>query len=215
MVTSVRTYGDALRFIQEAGMAFVFPDKRVSLPSLWGAVGGDPRSAMGEDDWEWTKQVARAWDLKDELGARRGAYFGRFLRGKGTLIALDLLAPLATLVRSDDNLLPAAREAYERLGRVGELSSLRLRESLRLHGAGGNAQFDKVLLQLYRRLLIATVGTDDSETHWPAAVVDRLEHAFPKVVSQAARFTREKAMARVRARLPDAPPRLLTSLAQR
>lgn len=216
----VRTYRDAVRFVNEAGLAFVFPDNRTPLPSLWGAVCGDPTREMDEEDWGWTRAVAKTWELKDELGARRGAWFGRLVRGKGTLVALDLLAPMAALVRDDypstvlgaGGLSALAREAHERLGNVGALSTLRLRESLRLHGSKGNAAFGKIMLELYRRLLVANVGVDDSETHWPAAVVDRFERAYPRVAREAATLARDEAIARVRRRLPEAEPRFLAMI---
>jgi len=208
----VRTHADAVKFVDAVGLAFVFPDNKTPLPSLWGAVCGNPAREMDEDDWGWTKQVAATWTLKDELGAKRRAYFGRVVRGKGTLVSLDLLTPLAALARDDDGLSAPAREAYDRLGNVGRLSTMRLRESLRLHGSKGNARFNRTMVELYRRLLVANVGTDDTETRWPAAVIDRLDRAHPAVVKAASRLARAEAVARIRARLPDATPRFLATL---
>ncbi len=207
----VQTLKDASAFVNAAGLAYVFPDNKNPLPSLWGAVSGDPMKEMDHDDWGWTKQVARTWELKDELGAKRKAYFGRFVRGKGTLIALDLLSPLMALIDGDD--LPSLpREAYDRLGNVGALTTFRLRESLRLHGKKGTQAFNKTMLALYRRLLIANVGADDSETRWPSAVIDRVDHAYPQVVRTSRTLKRDAAIAAIRKRLPKAGPRFLATI---
>lgn len=204
----MRNYRDAVRFVGEAGLAFVFPDNRTPLPSLWGAIAGNPRRGMEEEDWGWTKSVAAAWRLKDELGARRGAVFCRFVRGKGTLVALDLAAALAALVRREDGLSRPAREAFERLGNVGPMSTLRLRESLRLDAG----RFNRVMAELHRRLLVANLGTDDTETRWPAAVVGRLERGYPSVAKAAGRMARAGAVEAVRRRLPDLEPRFLAAV---
>ncbi len=208
----VRTCRDAIRFLDDAGLAYVFPDNKTPLPSLWGAVCGDPMREMDGDDWGWTKAVERTWDLKNEVGASLKGYFGRFVRGKGTLVALHLLEPLAALLREEGGLSSGARETYERLGNVGAMSTLRLRESLRLHGTKGNRVFNKVTLELYRRLLIANVGVDGSETRWPAAVIDRLDRAHAPLVRRASKLPRAEAAAQVRRRLPRAEPRFLAAI---
>lgn len=171
---NVRTLKQAAKFVGEAGFAFVFPDNKTPLPSLWGAVSGNPRREMDEEDWGWTQAVELAWDYKNLLGEKRLAYFGRVFRGKGSLISLEMLPAFRALVASDAPLSPLAQAAITRLRNVGAMSTLRLRESLGLD----RPKFDRVLVELYRRLLIATVGTDDTETRWPSGVVDAFEHAY-------------------------------------
>lgn len=172
----IKTLKQAARFVEDAGFAFVFPDNKTPLPSLWGAIAGNPRREMDEEDWGWTKAVERAWDFKNLLGEKRLAYFGRVFRGKGSLVSLEMLPALRAAVASDAPLSPLADRAITRLRHVGAMSTLRLRESLGLD----RAKFDRVVLELYRRLLIATVGTDDTETRWPSGVVDAFEHAYPR-----------------------------------
>lgn len=181
----VKTLADAARFVEASGFAYVFPDNRVPLPSLWGAVSGNPRREMHEEDRGWTQAVERTWDFKNRLGEKRLAWFGRLLRGKGTLVAPRLLPALRAAL-SGAPLSPDAQRARERLRNVGAMSTLRLRESLGFYASKGRARFDRVLLELYRGLHIANVGTDDTETRWPAGVVDVFERAFPKLRPKAA-----------------------------
>lgn len=210
----VRTLKDAARFVDGAGFAYVFPDNKIPLPSLWGAIRGDPMRPMDPDDWGWNKPVALAWDLKDALGEKRLAWFGRFFRGKGSLISLGMLPALFRLVGARDaaDLLPEGRELCERLRNVGPLSTFRLRMSLRLSGSRGNARFGKVTVELYRRLLICNVGVDDSETRWPAAVIGLFEKCYPAAVREAARFSEEEALGRVLSKAPEFKPRALAAL---
>ncbi len=210
----VRTLSEAARFVDEAGFAYVFPDNRIPLPSLWGAVCGDPRRPMDPDDWGWTNAVARTWDLKDALGEKRRAWFGRFFRGKGSLISRAMLPPLYRLVGGSETggLPPEGRELCERLRNVGPMSTLRLRASLRLSGSRGNARFSKVTVALYRRLRICNAGVDDRETRWPAAVIALFARRYPEAVKAAARLSEEEAMRRVLSRAPDLKPRALAAL---
>lgn len=209
----VRTLSDTARFIDRAGFAYVFPDNKVPLPSLWGAVKGDPALGMDPDDWGWTKAVALAWDLKDALGEKRKAWFGRFFRGKGSLVSLGMLAPLHRLVGgNEDGLLPEAREVVERLRNVGPMSTHHLRLSLRLSGSKGNALFSKITVQLYRRLLIANVGTDDTETRWPSAVIGLFEKCYPAAVRESRRLSEDEAIRRVLSKAPPLKPRAIAAL---
>lgn len=204
----VRTPAEAARFVDRAGFAFVFPDNRLPLPSLWGAVQGDPLRRMEPDEWDFTKPVARAWDLKDALGEKRRAWYGRLIRGKATLVSREMLPPLFRLVgrRVPPAFPPEARAVFERLRSVGPMSTLRLRTSLRLHGRRGAARFERVLLDLYRGLLIANVGIDGTETRWPAGVVGPFQDAFPGVARAAARLSREEALRQVLSKLPPMSP---------
>lgn len=204
---------DAARFVDQAGFAYVFPDNKIPLPSLWGAVQGDPRRPMEPDEWDWTKAVALAWDLKDALGEKRLAWFGRFFRGKGSLVSLEALPALFRLVGGGtDGLLPEGRQVCERLRNVGPLSTFHLRMSLRLSGPKGNARFGKVMLQLYRRLLVANVGRDEEETQWPAAVIGLFADCYAGAVKAAAKLSEEAARRRVLEQAPDLPPRSLSAL---
>ncbi len=120
---------------------------------------------------------------------------------------IDVAEALRSLT-DDDGLSPCAREAYERLGNVGAMNSMHLRQSLRLEGQKGSRRFSKTLVELYRRLLICNVGVDGSETRWPAAVIDRVDHAF-----RFKRLARDKAEARLGERLKALDPRVLRRLA--
>jgi len=210
----VRTLTDAARFVDRAGIAYVFPDNKVPLPTLWGAVQGNPMRPMDPDEWDWTGPVARTWDLKDALGAKRRAWFGRFVRGKGTLISLDVLPALFRLVGTADagDVSAEGRGVVERLRSVGPMSTLHLRMSLRLSGPKGGARFGKIMLELYRSLMIANVGVDDTETRWPSAVIGLFEKCYPAALRAAAKLSEEDAFRKLVSKAPPLKPRALESL---
>ena len=68
------------------------------MPCLWEAVAGRPAP-------RWPKRshhdaaVGLTWQLKDELPAARKVYYGKLLRGRPCLVALDLFPAFYALVR--------------------------------------------------------------------------------------------------------------------
>jgi hypothetical protein len=95
----VRSERDALAFVEAVGLCstfYRFPEG--ALACLWEGVAGrrDPR---------WPRHshhdagLGRTWDLKDRLPARRAVYYGKVLRGRPVLVALDLFPAFYALAR--------------------------------------------------------------------------------------------------------------------
>ena len=77
---------DALAYVQERGFLTLWPIKGIDLPSLWTAVAGDRPVADEHDDpghitWRW----------KDSMLDHRRWYYGKLLRGKATIVSLDVI----------------------------------------------------------------------------------------------------------------------------
>ena len=94
----VRGERDALAFVEEVGLCstfYRFPD---GLACLWEAV-------VGRRDPRWPRRshhdagVGLTWELKDTLPARRQVYYGKLLKGRPVLVALDLFPAFYALVR--------------------------------------------------------------------------------------------------------------------
>lgn len=94
----VRSARDALAFVEEVGICstfYRFPD---GLACLWEAV-------VGRRDPRWPRRshhdagVGLTWELKDTLPARRQVYYGKLLKGRPVLVALDLFPAFYALVR--------------------------------------------------------------------------------------------------------------------
>jgi hypothetical protein len=95
----VRNERDALAFVEEVGVCstfYRFPDG--GLACLWEAV-------VGRRDPRWPRRshhdrgVGLTWELKDRLPARRAVYYGKLLKGRPVLVALDLFPAFYALAR--------------------------------------------------------------------------------------------------------------------
>ena len=94
----VRSARAALAFVQEVGVCstfYRFPD---GLACLGEAVAGRAKP-------RWPRRshhdaaIGLTWQLKDTLPARRDVYYGKLLRGRPVLVALDLFPAFYALVR--------------------------------------------------------------------------------------------------------------------
>jgi hypothetical protein len=88
----------ALAFVDDVGFCstfYRFPD---GVPCLWEAV-------VGRANPRWPRRshhdpgVGLTWQLKDSLPAGRHVYYGKLLRGRPVLVALDLFPAFYALVR--------------------------------------------------------------------------------------------------------------------
>jgi hypothetical protein len=94
----VRSARAALGFVEDVGLCstfYCFPD---GLACLWEAVVGRekprwPRRSHHDDG------VGLTWELKDTLPARGQVYYGKVLKGRPVLVALDLFPAFYALVR--------------------------------------------------------------------------------------------------------------------
>ena len=116
----------ALAFVQDVGFCSTFYRFADGVPCLWEAVAGRsaprwPRHSHHDD------AVGLTWQLKDDLPAARQVYYGKLLRGRPCLVALDLFPAFYALVRGSQRA-PAYRIEYE-AGRL-TLTARRIMEAL-------------------------------------------------------------------------------------
>jgi hypothetical protein len=171
----------AAAFVDDVGFALLFPKPGVELPSLWDAASDRPIRSLGE---EWGPDAERVWGWKDELPRRGLAWYGRFLRGRPSFLAPDLLADLYP--RSgrpedfeEDPLSPQAHRIARILLRSGPQPTSALREALDVEGRRGGERFSAALTELGRRLVVTHHGVEDEGAGWPSAVLELTARAFP------------------------------------
>ena len=122
----VRSAKSALAFVNDVGFCSTFYRFADGVPCLWEAVTGRnaprwPRRSHHDDG------VGLTWRLKDDLPAARDVYYGKVLRGRPTLVALDLFPAFYALVRGAQRA-SAYRMEYE-AGRL-TLTARRIMEAL-------------------------------------------------------------------------------------
>ncbi|MCA1824539.1 MAG: winged helix DNA-binding domain-containing protein [Frankia sp.] len=178
------TLRQATAFANRAGLALVYPNPDIVLPSLWEAVAG-PRPV----DWavrddagafvSFTPEMHRVWRWKDELPEKRLVCVGKHLGRVATMIATSALPALyAGYERAgtaadfrDADLTPLQRDVAECALATGPLSGPQLRRQLATDDKKGVAA---AIDALQRMLVLTNAGVVEHEHGWPAVAVDVL-----------------------------------------
>lgn len=171
----IRSLPRAAKFIDDVGFALLFPDPHVILPALWDAVAdadAEPFAAgMGQCE-------GLVWAWKDELPRRGHAWYGKFIRGRASLLSPAMLAALYPgrgEARDHErlDLSPAAHRIAEAL-RLGPMSSTALRAAV-----GSRSGYARAIGELHRQLVVTAAGVDQTGAGWPATMLDLTCRRFP------------------------------------
>ena len=171
----------AAAFVEDVGFALLFPMKTgTALPSMWEAVTDRPLAVA---EGEWGPDIERVWAWKDQMPMRGLAWYGKFVRGRGSFLSPSMLADLYPRSgRPDDfeeaGLSPDGHRVCRILLRSGALPSFVPREAAGMFGKQGNQRYSKVLLELGRALAITNFGTEPMASGWPSAVIELTARAF-------------------------------------
>ena len=220
-VKRVRTIAAAAAWISRVGFALLMPHKGVPMPSLWEAIRG---RAGGHPFKDWDKAGDLMWEWKDEMPRKRLAFYGSIWGGKPGFSSLELLPCLLRIwgcPLGEDGFRTAYREGSlsfdanrvcEVLLRTGPVNTYRLRTRV---GLTPNT-FKRAFVELQRKLVVAKCGSDDSDTKWPAEVVDLSARVFPKAHAEARTISftaaRSIALETMHSSAPTLAPRLLSRL---
>lgn len=201
----VMTKDEAVEFVNERGFVTFWPIKGLTLPSLWIAVAGDrPVPSEHDDPGHVT------WGWKDDLLDKRRWYYAKVLRGRATMIALDLAPCFYALSENygdpqqdyldlyrDGLLSLAAKRIYETLLETGPLDTVNLRRRIHMTGKASNSPFERGLTELQRDFKILPVGVAQSGA-WRYSFIYDLVHRFYPDLPEAARFiSRQQARKRL------------------
>lgn len=195
----------ALTFVNEVGFCFLFGDQSVEIPTLFSAVSGSRRE-MPNDHYD--SDVGRTWDWKDSLPVRGLVYYGKLLRGKPTLVSLELLPSFYALsdnygdlydyeeLYREGKLSVEAKAVYELLLNEGAMPTTHLRKKAGLWGGGAIARrFERAVAELQVGMQIVKVGIADCNRWGYAYVYDLFLRRFPEVPEAARRIAPSDARA--------------------
>ena len=144
----------ALTFINTRGFIYFWPIKGIDLPSLWTTVAGERPVADKHDD-----PGHITWGWKDDALDKKFWYYGKILRGKATMISLEIAPYFYALSENygapeedyliayhEGRLTQASKQVYETLLDNGALNTLDLRKMAKLSNAK-DSEFNKALEQ--------------------------------------------------------------------
>lgn len=164
----VRGERSALRFVNDVGFCFTLSDFGLPVASLYVAVCGR-RHPRWPRHTHHDPSIGLTWDLKNRLPAKRLCYYGKLVKGKPTLVSLNLLPGFCALVRggrgSGDYILDyrqgrmsrPALAILEALHDRGPLVTPALRRLVAMGGADRTAEFERAMAELQRGLWIVKV----------------------------------------------------------
>jgi hypothetical protein len=182
----------ALTFVNKRGFTYFWPIKGIELPSLWTAVAGNRPVADAHDD-----PGHITWGWKDDALDKKIWYYGKILRGKATMISLDIAPYFYALSENygspeedyliayhEGRLTQASKQVYETLLENGALNTLDLRKMSKLSNAK-DSEFNKALEQLQRDFKILPVGVAQAGAWKYSHIYQVVTRHFPDLSEQA------------------------------
>jgi hypothetical protein len=194
----------ALTFVNKRGFIYFWPIKGIDLPSLWTAVAGDRPVADAHDD-----PGHITWGWKDNALDKKIWYYGKILRGKATMISLEIAPYFYALSENygspeedyliayqEGRLTQASKQVYETLLDNGALNTLDLRKMSKLSNAK-DSEFNKALEQLQRDFKILPVGVAQAGVWKYSHIYQIVTRHFPDLSEQARAIKESQARARL------------------
>jgi len=194
----------ALTFVNTRGFIYFWPIKGIDLPSLWIAVAGDRPVADKHDD-----PGHITWGWKDGALDKKIWYYAKILRGKATMISLDVAPYFYALSENygspeedyliayhEGRLTQAAKQLYETLLDNGALNTLDLRKKAKLANAK-DSEFNKALEQLQKDFKILPAGVAQAGSWNYSHIYEIVSRHFPDLSEQARKITESQARAKM------------------
>jgi len=194
----------ALTFVNTHGFIYFWPIKGMDLPSLWTAVAGDRPVADKHDD-----PGHITWGWKDDALDKKIWYYAKILRGKATMVSLDIAPFFYALSENygapeedyliayhEGRLTQSSKQVYETLLDNGALNTLDLRRKAKLSNAK-DSEFNKALEQLQKDFKILPVGVAQAGAWKYSHVYEITTRHFPALSDQARKITESQARAQL------------------
>jgi DNA-binding transcriptional ArsR family regulator len=176
-----RTVEQAAAWLEQVGLALLFPNGDYVLPSLWQAVAGPVPLEWAVRDEEgsfvsFTPEMEVVWRWKDELPARKLACVGLHVARTSSLVAPALVGAVYALTgragRPDDfreaGLDGLELELAETALALGRPTT---RRELRLLAGAEKRHVDRAVNSLQRKLVLTNAGLAD-EPGWASTLHD-------------------------------------------
>ena len=167
----IRTLAEATAWVDEVGLALLFPKADVVLPSLWEQVNGGPEENWSIRDADgtfvaWTDEMGFLWSAKDDLPEQGLVCVGKHLARVTACVAPRLLPVLVAANGSEGDGEPVA----EAIGELGPLTGPQLREATGLT----KKEVDRAVASLHHRLVLTSSHLVEQDGPWGALAHDLL-----------------------------------------
>jgi hypothetical protein len=158
----------AASWVDEVGIALVFPKADVVLPSLWEQVNGSPERNWAERDPDggfvrWTEEMGFLWGAKDDLPEQGLVCVGKHVARVATCVAPRLVPVLAASVEPAEAT-PDEQAVLDAIRDQGPLTGPQLRDLTGLP----KREVDKIVVALHRRLLLTNAHLVEQDGPWGA-----------------------------------------------
>jgi len=194
----------ALTFVNKRGFVYFWPIKGIDLPSLWTAVAGDRPVADKHDD-----PGHITWGWKDGALDKKIWYYGKILRGKATMISLEVAPYFYALSENygepeedyliayrEGRLPQSAKQVYEALLDKGSMHTIDLRKESKLANAK-DSEFNKALEYLQRDFKILPVGVAQAGAWKYSHIYEIVTRHFSDLSEQARKISETQARAKL------------------
>ena len=172
----MKTVRAAAKWLDGVGVAALLPGADLVLPSLWEALTGTREVQWGvqreDGKFEFTPEMARCWQWKDELPAKGLALAGKHLGRWAALVAPRLISHVWTVAAPRrDELTDLQREIVAAVDEHGACTVPQLRALV------PDAE-KKHVEQLQRALVLTNSHLVDQSQGWAAIAVDLVDRLW-------------------------------------
>ncbi len=202
----VRSAASALAFVNDVGFCSTFYCFPEGVPCLWEAVVGRarprwPRHSHHDDG------VGLTWRLKNDLPAARHVYYGKVLKGRPMLVALEIFPAFYALARGRQRardyrveyeagrLSHTARRLMDALTREHPQYTRELRGNTFMLESGKTHEFERAMAELQGGLWV--VKTEERYEPTFSYRWDLLEAWLPDAVAEGRQLSRRAALDRL------------------
>ena len=199
----IQRVDEARDFVAEVGFCHFWPNKGVEIPNLFHAIAGQPRGVPMEHD---DPDIGKCWGWKDDSLDKRWWYYGKLIRGRATMVSLDLLPLFYACSENygdyehdyldeyrDGHISAEARNVYEALLENGPLHTIDLRKKAHLANDTAKYRFDKTLTELQVGLKVLPVGVAQAGAWHYSFIYDIVPRWYPDLPAHARPVSRREA----------------------
>lgn len=185
----------AIQFIEKAGVLLVFPLQNKAEPaSLWKLFF--PKEEMR---WEWDEdgdnRVADLWHLRTELSESKKVVYAKWWRGRATLFSRKVFPAFLNRLR-DAKLSHGSQAVMDLLLEESPLSTKALKKRAKLQGQWNERNYNKVLKELWTRLLIVGFGEVDDGA-FPSLNIGATQLMFEDLYLESHKLSKMDVLARL------------------